>query len=161
MKLYTPGASDRPVIITRVSGDRRPAGFPDALLPYVKVIDEFFLAGVQQLCFRFDEVAESNGLRFTSDTTLSSAAARRVSAALAEATGARLTRLTQSQGGQLLSVTSESGESWTTKHKCDGCGTMARCQLCAACKAAHYCSKDCQRRAWPAHRHTCRVPQLE
>ena len=30
-------------------------------------------------------------------------------------------------------------------------------QRCGGCKVTYYCSKDCQKRAWPAHKDTCKA----
>ena len=41
----------------------------------------------------------------------------------------------------------------------DGCtvggGGDVKLLRCARCRAAHYCSQECQRAAWPAHRRVC------
>ena len=29
---------------------------------------------------------------------------------------------------------------------------------CSGCKTTHYCSKDCQKKAWPSHREACKAP---
>ena len=29
---------------------------------------------------------------------------------------------------------------------------------CGGCKTTHYCSKDCQKKAWPSHKETCKAP---
>jgi hypothetical protein len=39
---------------------------------------------------------------------------------------------------------------------CDECGAQQqRLSRCGACQDAHYCSAECQRAAWPAHRAQC------
>ncbi len=40
---------------------------------------------------------------------------------------------------------------------CDGCGRQARhSRRCGGCRAARYCSRECQRAHWPLHRESCR-----
>jgi hypothetical protein len=39
---------------------------------------------------------------------------------------------------------------------CEECGMRARCKKCAICKAAWFCNADCQRKAWKAHKKTCK-----
>ena len=40
---------------------------------------------------------------------------------------------------------------------CDACqGPPGHLQLCSSCRSARYCSPECQRRAWPAHKAECR-----
>ena len=38
-----------------------------------------------------------------------------------------------------------------------GCGATAPLRRCARCGGAWYCSRTCQREAWPGHRDTCRL----
>ena len=43
---------------------------------------------------------------------------------------------------------------------CDWCrerADAAQFKLCDGCRLARFCSKECQRRAWPKHLHTCRI----
>ncbi|KAH9838731.1 uncharacterized protein C8Q71DRAFT_856660 [Rhodofomes roseus] len=45
-----------------------------------------------------------------------------------------------------------------TLHKCNTCyasGTEKTLQKCARCRAAKYCSKECQRADWPKHKRSC------
>jgi hypothetical protein len=39
------------------------------------------------------------------------------------------------------------------------CGKTVGLKLCARCKTACYCSKECQKAAWPAHRSVCNMFQ--
>lgn len=38
---------------------------------------------------------------------------------------------------------------------CDACHELRALARCKECKVARYCSRPCQRRAWPAHKATC------
>ncbi|KAI9005034.1 hypothetical protein DFJ74DRAFT_712917 [Hyaloraphidium curvatum] len=39
---------------------------------------------------------------------------------------------------------------------CDQCGTEAlELQRCSACRAARYCCRGCQKKAWEKHRVAC------
>lgn len=43
---------------------------------------------------------------------------------------------------------------------CGGCGKFSdTLKFCARCHAAAYCNADCQRKAWPMHKHSCRVAE--
>eukprot|EP00897_Mesotaenium_endlicherianum_P005407 jgi/Mesen1/4895/ME000244S04082 len=40
---------------------------------------------------------------------------------------------------------------------CDVCGVVdEKVHRCTACKAAAYCSRECQKRAWPSHKELCK-----
>jgi len=40
---------------------------------------------------------------------------------------------------------------------CTYCGKQGvKLQLCSACKRSRYCSKECQKAAWPEHKTVCR-----
>ena len=41
---------------------------------------------------------------------------------------------------------------------CGACGVHTPRQRCSKCKAAWYCSRKCQRGAWPVHRLSCEPP---
>jgi TPR repeat protein len=40
---------------------------------------------------------------------------------------------------------------------CIGCGKTGQLQVCAKCLTAKFCSRECQRRMWPAHKQACRA----
>jgi hypothetical protein len=40
---------------------------------------------------------------------------------------------------------------------CIGCGNTEQLQVCAKCRTAKFCSRECQRRMWPAHKQACRA----
>eukprot|EP00457_Paulinella_chromatophora_P015188 gb/GEZN01015758.1/.p1 GENE.gb/GEZN01015758.1/~~gb/GEZN01015758.1/.p1 ORF type:complete len:138 (+),score=24.71 gb/GEZN01015758.1/:58-471(+) len=44
--------------------------------------------------------------------------------------------------------------------KCNSCSTQTSWEKsrCSRCKRAFYCSVDCQRKDWPAHKENCVVP---
>jgi hypothetical protein len=43
------------------------------------------------------------------------------------------------------------------RKQCCGCQKYAlEIKLCTACKQARYCSKECQREHWPAHKEECK-----
>ncbi|CAM9617094.1 unnamed protein product, partial [Hapterophycus canaliculatus] len=39
--------------------------------------------------------------------------------------------------------------------KCAKCGKGGRAMKCARCRGVSYCSKDCQRKDWKSHKHSC------
>ena len=42
------------------------------------------------------------------------------------------------------------------KRKCSGCGSdKIGLKSCGGCRQAWYCDKECQRKAWPTHKHLC------
>ena len=42
------------------------------------------------------------------------------------------------------------------KNKCDYCGrTDLKCFRCSGCESARYCSRKCQKKAWPNHKELC------
>ena len=44
----------------------------------------------------------------------------------------------------------------TVRLTCDGCGKPGLClKQCSACRIARYCSRECQKRAWPEHKAAC------
>jgi len=48
-------------------------------------------------------------------------------------------------------------------HLCHGCGRFVcfhNLRACTGCKGALYCSKGCQKKAWPMHKPTCKGVQL-
>lgn len=48
----------------------------------------------------------------------------------------------------------------TAALECSGCGRPApHLKRCGACKQAQYCSAQCQRSHWPAHKAACRAHQ--
>jgi len=38
---------------------------------------------------------------------------------------------------------------------CDYCGKEGDLKRCARCKKIWYCSRECQKKGWPAHKHSC------
>jgi TPR repeat protein len=40
---------------------------------------------------------------------------------------------------------------------CIGCGKTEQLQVCAKCMTAKFCSRECQRRMWPAHKPACQA----
>jgi TPR repeat protein len=40
---------------------------------------------------------------------------------------------------------------------CIGCGKTEQLQVCAKCLTAKFCSRECQRRMWPAHKPACKA----
>lgn len=43
-------------------------------------------------------------------------------------------------------------------HSCNQCGESEAKKRCTRCKNAWYCSKECQAKDWPAHKHNCQAP---
>jgi TPR repeat protein len=40
---------------------------------------------------------------------------------------------------------------------CIGCGQTEQLQVCAKCLTAKFCSRECQRHIWPAHKQACKA----
>jgi hypothetical protein len=40
---------------------------------------------------------------------------------------------------------------------CIGCGKTEQLQVCAKCRTAKFCSRECQQRMWPAHKQACKT----
>eukprot|EP01117_Protostelium_nocturnum_P015034 TRINITY_DN5789_c0_g1_i2.p2 TRINITY_DN5789_c0_g1~~TRINITY_DN5789_c0_g1_i2.p2 ORF type:complete len:260 (-),score=66.87 TRINITY_DN5789_c0_g1_i2:52-831(-) len=43
--------------------------------------------------------------------------------------------------------------------KCDNCGVLNPGKKCSGCKAASYCSRECQVAQWPTHKKVCKSKQ--
>ena len=41
------------------------------------------------------------------------------------------------------------------QHLCAGCNATGKMHACSRCKSVHYCSKECQKREWRAHKLVC------
>ena len=70
---------------------------------------------------------------------------------------ARLYRLAANQGcvEARPALSSLSGERACVSAVCMGCGATRKLKTCAKCKVARFCSTECVRRAWPAHKPNC------
>ena len=44
------------------------------------------------------------------------------------------------------------------EQSCDVCGAGNCKRRCGRCREAYYCSEECQRSAWPAHKGACAAP---
>jgi MYND finger len=55
-----------------------------------------------------------------------------------------------------LRVSNTSSSSQTSTKSCTRCQTSPSLKRCSACHAAYYCSKQCQRDDWKAHKPHCR-----
>ena len=44
------------------------------------------------------------------------------------------------------------------EQSCDVCGAGNCKRRCGRCREAYYCSEECQRSAWPAHKEACAAP---
>jgi hypothetical protein len=40
---------------------------------------------------------------------------------------------------------------------CIGCGKTEQLQVCAKCRTAKFCSRECQQRMWPKHKQACKA----
>lgn len=56
----------------------------------------------------------------------------------------------------LASVAEVAEKMLTCSTTCAACGSPAR-ELCAGCREAVYCNRDCQLAHWPAHKSACRA----
>ncbi|KAJ6543709.1 ankyrin, partial [Mycena vulgaris] len=78
-------------------------------------------------------------------------------------TGVTTRRLLVTFGPQVIAAVTKcirkrSGETAPhAENHCDSCGKTNQGPLkhCAKCKLARYCSVECQKKEWPAHRHIC------
>mmetsp|Transcript_14098 Transcript_14098/g.42649 ORF Transcript_14098/g.42649 Transcript_14098/m.42649 type:complete len:503 (+) Transcript_14098:58-1566(+) len=57
----------------------------------------------------------------------------------------------------LISSSDKDHQSYRKIRVCANCGlqTYEKLQKCARCRRAQYCSRECQKEAWPAHRAVC------
>jgi hypothetical protein len=46
-----------------------------------------------------------------------------------------------------------------TKYFCFGCHKkfQSKCKSCSGCDLPRYCSKECQLKDWPIHKHECKI----
>jgi hypothetical protein len=49
------------------------------------------------------------------------------------------------------------GERAVARTCCIGCGKTEQLQVCAKCRTAKFCSRECKRRMWPAHKQACKA----
>ena len=57
-----------------------------------------------------------------------------------------------------VAVTAKGRNSLAGEQSCDVCGAGNCKRRCGRCREAYYCSEECQRSAWPAHKEACAAP---
>ena len=55
------------------------------------------------------------------------------------------------------------GQAWVDSwwQACAACGSADATLRCSACKAARYCSKECQKAHWKGHKAVCKQLRAE
>lgn len=50
-------------------------------------------------------------------------------------------------------------ETSVVSQRCCACASNVATQKCAKCKLVYFCNRDCQRTAFPIHKHFCQTPE--